>query len=85
MTADWLDILNAAGVPCGPVNTVADVTKDPQVAARNMIVCIPDPLIGQLYVAGNPIKLSGVPETTEHSPPSEVDEDRQAILALIRA
>jgi hypothetical protein len=50
-----------------------------------MIVCIPDPLIGQLYVAGNPIKLSGVPETTEHSPPSEVDEDRQAILALIRA
>lgn len=85
LTADWLDILNAAGVPCGPVNTVADVTKDPQVAARNMIVCIPDPLIGQLYVAGNPIKLSGVPETTEHSPPSEVDEDRQAILALIRA
>jgi CoA:oxalate CoA-transferase len=85
LTADWLDILNAAGVPCGPVNTVADVTKDPQVAARNMIVCIPDPLIGQLYVAGNPIKLSGVPETTEHSPPSEVEEDRQAILALIRA
>ena len=61
------------------------MTKDPQVAARNMIVCIPDPLIGQLYVAGNPIKLSGVPETTEHSPPSEVDKDRQAILALIRA
>ena len=85
LTKDWSDILNAAGVPCGPVNSVADVTKDPQVAARNMIVPIQDPVIGQLYVAGNPIKLSGVPEATEHRPPSAVDGDREAILALIRA
>jgi CoA:oxalate CoA-transferase len=85
VTSDWLDTLNAAGVPCGPVNTVADVTKDPQVAARNMIVRIQDPVIGQLFVAGNPIKLSGVAEPPEHRPPSEVDGDRKAILALIGA
>ncbi len=84
-TKDWLDILNAAGVPCGPVNTVADVTKDPQVAARNMIVPIQDPVIGQLRVAGNPIKLSGVPERLEHRPPPAVDADRAAILALLKA
>jgi CoA:oxalate CoA-transferase len=82
-TKDWLDMLNAAGVPCGPVNTVADVTRDPQVAARNMIVPIQDPVIGQLHVAGNPIKLSGVPERTGHNPPPGVDADRVAILALI--
>jgi hypothetical protein len=48
-----------------------------------MIVPIQDPVIGQLHVAGNPIKLSGVPERTGHNPPPGVDADRVAILALI--
>lgn len=82
-TKDWLDVLNGAGVPCGPVNSIADVAKDPQVAARNMIVSIPDETIGNLQVPGNPIKLSGVPERTNHTAPPDVDADRQAILALI--
>ena len=81
---EWLDVLNAAGVPCGPVNTVADVARDPQVAARNMIVSIPDPAIGNLQVVGNPIKLSGVPERADHTPPPAVDSDRAAILALLK-
>jgi CoA:oxalate CoA-transferase len=83
-TREWLDIFNAAGVPCGPVNSVADVAKDPQVAARNMIVSIADPVIGNLQVAGNPIKLSGVPDRAEPSPPPAVDGDRAAILALLK-
>ena len=82
-TKDWLDVLNAAGVPCGPVNSVAEVAKDPQLAARNMIVSIADPIIGTLKVAGNPIKLSGVPERAGHTPPPTVDGDRAAILSLI--
>ncbi len=83
-TKDWLDLLNTAGVPCGPVNSVADVAKDPQIAARNMIVSIPDPVIGNLQVAGNPIKLSGVPDRTDHRAPPNVDGDRAAILSLLR-
>jgi CoA:oxalate CoA-transferase len=83
-TKDWLEILNAAGVPCGPVNSVADVAKDPQVAARDMIVSIADPVIGDLRVVGNPIKLSGVPGRTDHTPPPDVDGDRDAILALLK-
>jgi CoA:oxalate CoA-transferase len=83
-TQEWLDMFNAAGVPGGPVNSVAEVTKDPQVAARNMIVSIADPVIGNLQIAGNPIKLSGVPERADHSPPPEVDGDRAAILALLK-
>ncbi|HEX4144476.1 MAG TPA: CoA transferase [Pirellulales bacterium] len=82
-TSQWLDILNAAGVPCGPVNDVAAVTRDPQIAARNMIVSIADPTIGKLQVAGNPIKLSGVPEPAKHAAPPEIDADREAILDLI--
>jgi CoA:oxalate CoA-transferase len=82
-TREWLDILNAAGVPCGPVNSIADVAKDPQVAARNMIVPIADPDIGGMKVAGNPIKLSGVPERADYSPPPALDGDRAAILAML--
>ena len=82
-TKDWQDILNAGGVPCGPVNTVADIFNDPQVAVRNMIVSIDDAVIGRLHVAGNPIKLSGVSEAATHRPPPDVDADRSAVLALI--
>jgi CoA:oxalate CoA-transferase len=82
-THEWLVILTTAGVPCGPVNSVADVAKDPQVAARDMIISIADPVIGDLKVAGNPIKLSGVAARAEHTPPPAVDADRAAILALL--
>lgn len=83
-TRDWLEIFHAAGVPCGPVNSVAEVANDPQVAARHMIVSIADPVIGNLRVPGNPIKMSGIPERTEHTPPPAVDGDRAAILALLK-
>jgi CoA:oxalate CoA-transferase len=61
------------------------VIGDPQVAARNMIVPIQDPVIGRLQVAGNPIKLSGVPEPTDHRPAPSVDGDREAIVDLIKS
>ncbi len=82
-TQEWLDVFNRAGVPCGPVNSVAEVANDPQVAARHMIVSIADPVIGDLRVPGNPIKMSGVPERADHTPPPAVDGDRAAILALL--
>jgi CoA:oxalate CoA-transferase len=84
-TQEWLEVLNTAGVPCGPVNSVAEVVKDPQVAARQMIVSISDPVIGNLQVAGNPIKLSGVPERTDHKAPPILDGDRDAILSFLNA
>ena len=62
---------------------VADVARDPQVAARNMIVSIADPVLGELKVPGCPIKLSGVPERGEHRPPPALDADREAVLALL--
>jgi CoA:oxalate CoA-transferase len=81
--AEWLGILEQAEVPCGPVNGVADAVRLPQVAARSMVAAIPDPTIGTLYVAGNPIKMSGVPEPTTRRPPPALDADRDAILAWL--
>lgn len=81
--AEWLARLEAAGVPCAPVNTVADVVREPHVAARRMVLEVADPQIGTLRVAGNPIKVSDVPERTERRAPPELDRDRAAILAWL--
>jgi CoA:oxalate CoA-transferase len=82
--AEWLAILERAGVPCAPVNTVADAVRTEQAAARRMVVGIPEPHIGTLWVAGNPIKIADVPERETHRPPPELDGDRDAILAWLR-
>ena len=57
-TAEWIAILEKAGVPCGPINNVAQALAHPQVAARNMVVTVDDPAAGPLRVAGNPLKFS---------------------------
>ncbi|MCK6452669.1 MAG: CoA transferase [Alphaproteobacteria bacterium] len=77
----WLGILDAAGVPCGPINTVAEALADPQVAARNMMVATDDPVAGRLAMVGNPIKLPGFADPPTRGPAPELDGDRAAILA----
>ena len=77
---DWLALLEAAGIPCGPLNNVADVMTDPQVAARNMIVTADDPDVGPLRMQGNPIKLSGYEDPKTRAPAPDLDADRAAIL-----
>jgi CoA:oxalate CoA-transferase len=77
---EWLALLDEAGVPCGPLNTVADVMTDPQVLSRNMIIETQDPDLGPIKMQGNPIKLSAHqdPKTREAAP--DLDADRAAIL-----
>ncbi|HEV2649843.1 MAG TPA: CoA transferase [Rhizomicrobium sp.] len=77
---DWLALLDEAGVPCGPLNTVADVMTDPQVLHRNMIIETEDADLGPIRMQGNPVKLSGHPDpkTRAHAP--DLDEHRAAIL-----
>jgi CoA:oxalate CoA-transferase len=78
--AEWLERFERAGIPCAPVNSVADAVREPQAAARHMVLHIADPAIGDLAVAGNPIKLAGVAEPAARRPPPELDADREAIL-----
>jgi CoA:oxalate CoA-transferase len=78
---EWLDILDAAGVPCGPINTIDKVLNDPHVRARNMVVTSEDAEFGTLLMAGNPIKLSGFADVTTRQPAPRLDGDRAAILA----
>ncbi len=81
-TALWLHVLEESGVPCGPINTVRDLLDDAQVAARNMIVTVPDEN-GRgkgMKVSGNPIKFSRYADPTSRSPAPDLDADRQALL-----
>lgn len=55
-TKEWISIFENAGVPCGPVNNIADVMEDEQVKARNMIVSIEYPGVGVVKAPGCPIK-----------------------------
>jgi CoA:oxalate CoA-transferase len=78
--AEWLALIEAAGVPCGPINDVAQVLADPHVNARNMVVTVEDPVAGPLQVAGNPIKLSGFPDPVFRPPAPALDQHRAKIL-----
>jgi CoA:oxalate CoA-transferase len=80
-TAEWLAALEARGIPCGPLNDVAQVLADPQVRARNMVVTVDDPDAGRLSLAGNPVKLSGVADPATRGPAPRLDEHRAALLA----
>jgi crotonobetainyl-CoA:carnitine CoA-transferase CaiB-like acyl-CoA transferase len=65
----WLSLLEAAGIPCGPVNDLADVFADPQVRARGMVVEVPHPHAGTLPLVGSPITLSATPVESPRAPP----------------
>ncbi len=83
-TEQWLNRLGQAGVPCGPINDVAQVLSDPQVLARNMVVQVLDPDTGPLSMAGNPIKMSAFSDPDRRGAVPDLDGDREAILSLIR-
>jgi CoA:oxalate CoA-transferase len=84
-TDEWLGVLEAAGVPCGPINTVDKVLADPQVLARNMLVSLEDPVAGSVRMAGNPIKLSAFTDPSVRPPAPDLDADRAAIVAEFAA
>jgi CoA:oxalate CoA-transferase len=79
-TAAWIALLEDAGVPCGPINNIAQALAHPQVAARNMLVEVEDPEIGTVRVAGNPMKLSAFADPPTRQPAPELDADRAALL-----
>ncbi|HEY1414041.1 MAG TPA: CoA transferase, partial [Rhodopila sp.] len=60
-TAHWVEVLNKAGVPCGPVNSVAEVFQDPQILAQEMVMDIEHPGYGIVRSLGFPIKFSDRP------------------------
>jgi crotonobetainyl-CoA:carnitine CoA-transferase CaiB-like acyl-CoA transferase len=67
--AEWFEILDAAGVPAGPVNDMGEALSHPQVLARKMVVEVEHPVNGRYKALGCPIHLSKTPATVDHPAP----------------
>ncbi|MEN8658408.1 CoA transferase [Marivita sp.] len=79
--AHWIAKLGAAGIPSGPIQDVAQAMRDPQILARNMVVDVLDRNGRPAFkAAGNPIKMSGLGDTTVRPAAPDLDGDRGEIL-----
>jgi crotonobetainyl-CoA:carnitine CoA-transferase CaiB-like acyl-CoA transferase len=67
--ADWVTRIRADGIPVGPVRTIPEVLEDPQVQAREMVVSMEHPAIGELRLVGIPFKFSATPASIRRPPP----------------
>ncbi|MBV1805981.1 CaiB/BaiF CoA transferase family protein [Pseudomonas viridiflava] len=82
-TAQWVDELEAAGVPCGPVNDLAQVFADPQVLARGLALELPHALGGQVAQVASPIRLSETPVEYRRAPPLLGEHTSQVLQDLL--
>ena len=80
--SEWVEDLQAANVPCGPINDLADVFADPQVLARDMLQEMPHPTLGTIKQTGLPIKFSRTPGGLDRHPPL-LGEHNQEILSSL--
>ncbi|MBI4885769.1 MAG: CoA transferase [Acidobacteria bacterium] len=65
----WLDAFESRDIPCGPINSYAEVFADPQIVAREMVVDVTHPTLGDLRAIGSPMKLSATPATVRRRAP----------------
>jgi crotonobetainyl-CoA:carnitine CoA-transferase CaiB-like acyl-CoA transferase len=79
---DWIKSLEAAGVPCGPINNIDQVFEDPQVKHRGMKFEMPHPLAGKVPLVANPMRLSDTPVEYRRPPPT-LGEHSAEILSRV--
>jgi crotonobetainyl-CoA:carnitine CoA-transferase CaiB-like acyl-CoA transferase len=76
---EWIEALEAAGVPCGPINDVSEVFENEQVRARGMRVETPHPSGATAPLVRNPIRMSATPPEVRSAPPT-LGEHTDAVL-----
>lgn len=84
-TAEWIAVLETAGVPCGPINDLAAVFADPQVKARGTQIGMAHALGGSSPQVANPIHLSATPVEYRHAPPTLGQHTDEVLRALGRS
>jgi crotonobetainyl-CoA:carnitine CoA-transferase CaiB-like acyl-CoA transferase len=84
-SAQWLEALNARGIPCGPINNIEQVFADPQVQHRGMQLELDHPAAGKVAGVASPIRLSQTPIEYQQAPPmlgQHTDDVLSRLLAL---
>ncbi|MFQ5840104.1 MAG: CaiB/BaiF CoA transferase family protein [Candidatus Methylomirabilales bacterium] len=81
--AEWLSVLNEAGVPCGAIRSLAEVFASAQLQAREMVVDAPHPKLGSVRVTGVPIKLSETAGTVVSHPPMLAEHTAEVLKSWL--
>ncbi|WP_175652551.1 CaiB/BaiF CoA transferase family protein [Pseudomonas sp. Marseille-P9899] len=82
-TAEWVSQLEQAGVPCGPINDLAQMFADPQVKARGLAIDIPHSLGGSVPQVASPIRLSETPVEYRNAPPLLGEHTEQVLSSVL--
>ncbi len=79
----WLSILEAVGIPCGPINTIDQVMDDPQVRARGMVVDVDHPAAGSIKMVASPLNIPTAQTTVRYPPPMLGEHTAQILQELL--
>ncbi|MGQ9572020.1 MAG: CaiB/BaiF CoA transferase family protein [Dehalococcoidia bacterium] len=82
-TAEWLREFDAIGLPCGPLNNIAQAAEHPQVLARRMLVEVEHPRIGRLKLPDTPVKLSRTPGGIKGASPALGEHTYEVLSSLL--
>ena len=80
-SAHWIDALNKAGVPCGPINTIDKTFAEPQVQHLGIARGVTHSKLGAIKVVGQPINMTAAPQPAELKPTPDLGEHSAEILA----
>ena len=81
---DWLDALEAAGVPCGPINNLEQVFAEPQALARGLRMELPHPTAGKVALTRSPMRFSETPVQHETPPPTLGQHTDEVLKGLLK-
>jgi formyl-CoA transferase len=79
---DWIEILNRAGVPSGPVNRIDQVFADPQVQHLGMARPVTHPTLGEIDLVGQPVTLARTPSRMSHAAPEPGEATEEMLRGL---
>jgi formyl-CoA transferase len=80
---EWINALEAAGVPCGPINDLEEVYANPQVVARELQVDLPHPSGGKARMVRSPMNLSATPTRCDTPPPTLGQHTEEVLRDLL--
>jgi len=80
-SAEWVKLLNDAGVPCGPINSIDQTFAEPQVRHLGIAKPVRHPGLGDIKVVGQPINLTKAPQPAEYRPTPELGQHTDEIMA----
>jgi formyl-CoA transferase len=82
-SAHWIEALNKAGVPCGPINSIDQTFAEPQVQHLGIARPVKHPKLGDIKIVGQPINMSDAPQPKELRPTPELGEHTDEVLSSL--